>query len=185
MRRICVSLFFISLSVGCGSIGYAADMPAKAPVYKAPMVAPVYNWTGVYLGGSLGGAWASDDWLFGTGVAPTTPNSSSIIGGGFVGAQWQWSNIVLGVEANFLWDRLKSDGTCPNPAFTCRLEPNRYWTVGPRAGWAMNNWLVYGTGGYAQTHIDTTRSRLRPAQSRTPHPIGTKAGSPAAASNTH
>jgi outer membrane immunogenic protein len=32
----------------------AADMPVKAPLYKAPPPAPVYNWTGFYLGGSVG-----------------------------------------------------------------------------------------------------------------------------------
>ena len=35
----------------------AADMPAKAPVYKAPIAAPVYNWTGLYVGGVAGYGW--------------------------------------------------------------------------------------------------------------------------------
>ena len=44
---------------------FAADMPprpyAKAPAYTAPAV--VYNWTGFYIGGHLGGAFAGDNGL--------------------------------------------------------------------------------------------------------------------------
>ena len=40
----------------------AADLAAKAPAYKAPPpVVAVYNWTGFYFGGNVGGAWAKDD----------------------------------------------------------------------------------------------------------------------------
>ena len=43
----------------------AADMPArtysKAPAYTAPAV--VYNWTGFYIGGHVGGAFAGDNSL--------------------------------------------------------------------------------------------------------------------------
>jgi outer membrane immunogenic protein len=40
----------------------AADMPVKAPVYKAPMIAPeVFSWTGFYIGGNLGYSWGRGD----------------------------------------------------------------------------------------------------------------------------
>src|SRR2546421_1533280 len=43
----------------------AADMPArpytKAPAYTAPQV--VYNWTGFYIGGHVGGAFAGNNSL--------------------------------------------------------------------------------------------------------------------------
>jgi outer membrane immunogenic protein len=40
----------------------AADMPVKAPVYKAPVVAPeVFSWTGFYIGGNLGYSWGRGD----------------------------------------------------------------------------------------------------------------------------
>ena len=44
---------------------FAADMPArtyaKAPAYSPPAV--IYNWTGFYIGGHLGGAFAGDNSL--------------------------------------------------------------------------------------------------------------------------
>ena len=39
---------------------FAADMPVKAPPLAPP--AAVYDWTGVYVGGEVGGKWTSDKW---------------------------------------------------------------------------------------------------------------------------
>ncbi len=61
MKRICVAV--LGQLVASGS-AFAADLPAlvaKAPV-GAP--APAYSWTGLYVGGHLGGAWGNDDWSF-------------------------------------------------------------------------------------------------------------------------
>ena len=48
---------------------FAADIPprtyTKAPVYTAPEL--VYNWTGFYIGGHLGGAFAGNNSLEGSG----------------------------------------------------------------------------------------------------------------------
>jgi len=43
----------------------AADLPV-APSYKAPIMAPApaYNWTGFYIGASLGGEWEKIDGNF-------------------------------------------------------------------------------------------------------------------------
>jgi outer membrane immunogenic protein len=35
----------------------AADLPVRAPVLKAPVAAPIYNWTGFYTASSVGGQW--------------------------------------------------------------------------------------------------------------------------------
>ena len=37
----------------------ASDLPTKAPVYKAPIAAPPYNWSGFYLGVNFGGGWSN------------------------------------------------------------------------------------------------------------------------------
>jgi outer membrane immunogenic protein len=58
MRRARLGLFAaIGLTIGVGQIALAADLPVK-PTYPAPILAPtpVYNWTGFYVGGNLGGA---------------------------------------------------------------------------------------------------------------------------------
>ena len=50
MQRI-----FFTLATACiASIASAADLPVKAPV---PAPAPVYSWTGFYIGGHVGALW--------------------------------------------------------------------------------------------------------------------------------
>ncbi len=99
----------------------AADLPVKAPIMKAPVVA-VYNWSGCYFGGYVGGAFNNErvrtqDPLS-TTAAPFFYNDgnpgpvagggfysydldASVIGGGTLGCNWQASGsaFVLGLEA--------------------------------------------------------------------------------------
>src|ERR1700758_1207508 len=76
----------------------AADMPArpatKAPVYTAPAL--IYNWTGFYIGGHIGGAFAGDNSLLG--------NDARFMGGVQGGFDYQFApNWVVGVEAQYSW----------------------------------------------------------------------------------
>src|SRR5262249_50902122 len=78
----------------------AADMPprpAPAPVY-AP---PPFSWTGFYIGGNIGGAWAHrdvTDTRFGLDFGRSS--DGVFIGGGQVGYNYQTGNFMFGVE----WD---------------------------------------------------------------------------------
>src|ERR1700675_4857805 len=77
---------------------FAADMPArtysKAPAYTAPEV--VYNWTGFYVGGHVGGAFAGDNSLEGSG--------GRFMGGVQGGFDYQFAtNWVIGAEAQYSW----------------------------------------------------------------------------------
>src|ERR1700733_14017822 len=78
---------------------FAADIPArtytKAPVYRAPEV--IYNWTGFYIGGHVGGAFAGDNSLQGS--------DARFMGGVQGGFDYQFagSNWVIGAEAQYSW----------------------------------------------------------------------------------
>ena len=123
----------------------------------APLVAPAYNWTGVYFGGSIGGGWQNTDWRF---TNPATggkfsANDGDGIGGVHVGAQIQINNIVAGAEVGGIWrfnDDFSGKRGCVLGTLNTREAKFRdgVLTVGPRLGWAANNWLFYGTGGYAE-----------------------------------
>src|SRR5882757_4487068 len=78
----------------------AADLQArprpytKAPAYTAPEV--VYNWTGFYIGGHLGGAFAGNNSLEG--------NGGRFLGGVQGGFDYQFApNWVVGAEAQYSW----------------------------------------------------------------------------------
>ncbi len=68
----------------------AADLGARPYPYatKAPAyVAPIYNWTGFYIGGHLGGAFSSDNNF--SGLATGNNSNGRFLGGVQVGADWQ------------------------------------------------------------------------------------------------
>ena len=139
----------------------AADM--ARPVMKAPIApVPVYNWSGFYIG--VDGGWAGSrqdvNWPFSTlPVTSFTHDKDSGFLSAHVGVQWQFGNFVLGVEGSGVF--LSSDleigspqSGCPDTAFTCQASVDQLWTVGPRAGVVVaNNWLVYGTGGFASGRV--------------------------------
>jgi len=58
-HRLCLALASV-LSLTFSAPLFAADMPVKAPP-MTPAVA-VYDWTGLYIGGEVGGKWTKDDW---------------------------------------------------------------------------------------------------------------------------
>jgi outer membrane immunogenic protein len=103
----------LTMSLG---LAQAADMPLKAPVYKAPNAVPYDPWTGFYLGGNLGYSWGNADtttsvapftqdpfpFVFPGGISSTSTKPSGVIGGGQIGYNWrlapQW---IGGIEADF------------------------------------------------------------------------------------
>ncbi len=56
----------------------AADLRAKAPVYKAPAPVVVSNWTGFYAGFGVGGRWMENDWTTTATFAPFTGTPTSV-----------------------------------------------------------------------------------------------------------
>src|SRR5215212_3771509 len=78
----------------------AADLGAR-PYTKAPAyVAPIYNWTGFYIGGHVGGAFAGSN-----GFGGTSDNSDGrFLGGLQIGADYQFApNWVFGIEGQYSW----------------------------------------------------------------------------------
>ena len=125
----------------------AADLAAR-PYTKAPVapVAAVYNWTGFYLGIVGGGAWQSD----------SDPKMKGGFVGGTAGYNWQTGNVVFGVEADGAWADVSASvtGAAVVPPLglvtaTASSKTDAMGTVRGRIGWAVNNVLFYGTGGYA------------------------------------
>jgi outer membrane immunogenic protein len=94
----------------------AADLP-MAPVYQPPpVVVPVYNWTGFYIGANGGYGWGSQD-PFNLVTNRFDNFSTSLSGGvfgGTLGAQMQMAHVVMGLEADLDWANIKGS-TVANP----------------------------------------------------------------------
>ena len=137
MKKLLTSGLGIAVLALAGSAN-AADLPPRV-AYKAPpppIVAPMYNWTGFYVGGHFGGGWARKSWedrggeggdicgapgfdfpcVFGTAVGPGlgdvgSHNAIGPLGGFQAGFNWQapGSHWVFGVEGQFSFADLKGD----------------------------------------------------------------------------
>ncbi len=157
LKKIIAGCF--ALAAACAALAapqsaVAADL-SVAPLYKAPpppQIAQVYNWTGFYLGVNGGGGWGHSWWdANATGI-----NTSGGLAGGTAGYNWQFSNTVLGLEADIDWANLKGTTTstlCPNG---CSTSDSWLSTVRGRAGYAFGNVLPYVTGGLAVGDIKAT-----------------------------
>lgn len=145
----------------------AADLPVKEPqVYRTPLVSLTNNWTGLYVGGNVGYGWAHNDpgiisFYDSTGVlAGTIPgiraNLQGVIAGGQAGYNYQFSNVVLGVEGDISWTGIKRSvaDTVNNYKATAQID----WlaTGRGRAGLAFDRTLVYATGGVAAGSVKIT-----------------------------
>jgi len=143
---------------------FAADLPSSEPApapqtYTAP---PVFTWTGFYAGVNVG--WNQNEMdvrnrgFTGTtgSYNPFSEKKNGFIGGFQVGYNQQFDMFVAGVEADLSYlgnRRARASTGVTNPAGvtgvqgTSRLD----WlgTLRARAGVAMDNVFVYGTGGLA------------------------------------
>lgn len=118
----------------------AADLAAR-PYTKAPVaMASVYNWTGFYLGIVGGGAWEN---------ASGDPKMKGGFVGGTAGYNWQTGNVVFGVEADGSWADVSASATDALTGITVSSKTDAMGTVRGRIGYAVNQVLFYGTGGYA------------------------------------
>src|SRR5579864_4258405 len=153
MRKIAVVAAAVAAFGIVNSAG-AADMPVKAPM----MAAPVYNWTGLYVGGVAGFITDFNPvWDNGVATANLTGNTR-FSAGGTVGYNWQMNSWLLGVEADWAWTDAwasTSSGGCAGSP--CTTTINNLGTARGRVGYLLRPaLLVYGTGGFAWARVHNT-----------------------------
>lgn len=139
----CVAAFAVSASAG--SMGAPTPTPAIAPVVEADK-----SWTGFYAGVSVnkttGGIYKNEN----GGSFPVFEDKT--VGGAFVGYNWQRGNFVYGGELNYTsvdTEMVLYSGTSQGPMLDLRA----------RAGYALNNVLVYGFAGLAASSISGVAGR--------------------------
>ncbi|WP_245441071.1 outer membrane protein [Methylovirgula ligni] len=156
-----------AICVVAAGAAFAADLPSTKgePVY-APPPAPIFSWTGFYIGvnGGYGGNNVNYNEYdpYGEGYSYHEKlTSSGFVAGGTVGFNYQFptSNFVLGFEGDFDWSDIKGeDSYTDNYADysygeTYGSKLNWLATARARIGYAVStpfgNLLPYVTGGAA------------------------------------
>ena len=134
----------------------AADLPMKAP--PPPPVAPIFNWSGFYIGAN--GGWAQTDncWTTFFDFALILDNGCHGKSGGVVGGQigyrWQQpgSHFVWGLEAQGDWVNINHSRIgllIPDLTFNAKLDGLGLFTS--QFGFAWDTWLWYLKSGFAVT----------------------------------
>ena len=140
MRRL---LLVVSGLVALAAPAVAADV--RMPATKAPMPAPmvqIYNWTGFYVGGHVGGAFAGDGVFAGS--------DSRFLGGGQIGFDYQFANNwVAGIEAQYSWLGGGNRVLPFVPAGVATIDNRGIGSVTGRIGYTWGPLLAYAKGGYA------------------------------------
>jgi outer membrane immunogenic protein len=197
MRR----LLLAAVMFGAASAAQAADMPDFLRGSLSAGPTPTRNWAGWYAGGQVGEAWENTD--YGTTVVSMTndlfrsttlqapvsqltllgrSNGQSSAFGAFVGRNYQFDDIVLGVEANYNYmsslatsntaslgpiqvaeptlvlptGAIAADGVSLNGNAALQIKDEM--TFRGRAGWASGDFLPYAFGGLAVGRMDVTRT---------------------------
>ena len=174
MKRI---LGTVMVTAALTAPGLAADLGARTYT-KAPVVAPVSNWSGFYIGGNLGYGWGDGNSDFSFLPTPVDFNvnnatlgarSTGVTGGAQLGYNWQIGSLVTGLEADIQGSSINGSARAtsiiastgapdPNGSFlTSEHKLSWFGTVRGRLGVTVTpDLLLYGTGGLAYGHVDAS-----------------------------
>ena len=175
MRYLAIPVITAVSTFAIAQVASAADLP-RGP--SAPVTAPTYDWTGLYVGGNAGYSWGTTNvdysqapaGLFGFGFSvcrfgcsvPSSMEPKGFLGGLQLGFNYQTGMWVWGVEGDFGWRNPETslitfmDGMFAD-TLTLRVKQESVGTVRGRLGvtqGAASNWLMYVTGGLAYGKFD-------------------------------
>jgi outer membrane immunogenic protein len=132
----------------------------------APVAMSAENdWSGLYVGANVGGAWGSADefYPFGAGGTPIAIDTEGVVYGAHAGYQIQRNSLVLGFEVSHGDTTLEGADTvaptfvsCRDGIAVCRVtDVESLTTAGTRLGYATEQWLLTVSGGFAGADMST------------------------------
>src|SRR6516165_11226420 len=173
----------LGVVLGFGEVALAADLPVKAPI---PYLADSYDWSGWYVGAHVGVIRGSSRWSS-TPIGPGGPALNGAFdlpfqfdfmagtGSYVAGLQGGYSRVfashlMLGIEADASFPNsdvvnpfsVRGSQTVASPLIgqvTYGEAVIHYGSVRGRIGYAFDHFLLYGTGGFAWTYDQVTRSQ--------------------------
>jgi outer membrane immunogenic protein len=143
---------------------FAADLPVKAPIYKAPVVS-AWEWTGCYIGAEGGANWGRSTNVDITpgfiGLPVTNPfDLRGALAGGTIGCNYQVQKFVFGIEGDLSWtNKDGSAGDIPPFNATSTFGVREHWidTLRGRLGYKFGDrdqFMLYVTGGVASARVE-------------------------------
>ncbi len=147
------------------STAFAADIlyPPPPPPPVVEMRAPIYDWSGPYVGAALGVASLHSLYLPSVGNDPEL-SGDAVTFTGLAGYNVHYDNdIVIGIEADLTLADLKAR----NRLDEVDLEVPYIATIRGRVGYAMDNTLVYVTAGLGMLKGEMTLTAFNETDTKT------------------
>ena len=120
-----------------------ATLSACSAFAAAP--APVFSWTGCYVGLHAGADWGQSTW---SNYGSATMDTSGAIGGAQAGCNYQVQNFVLGVEGE-IWGSGLTGSAAFSDAATLKTTSDFGGDLAARFGYAIDRALIFGKVGVA------------------------------------
>jgi outer membrane immunogenic protein len=147
MKKILLSIAALA-AFGAAMPARAADLGARPYYGKAPAyAAPLYNWTGIYIGGHFGGAFSGGNGFNGLALSNY---DARLLGGIEAGADYQFApSWVAGIEGQYSWLGRNNIGSIFPAGYTYNNNQRGLGSVTGRVGYVWGTALLYLKGGYA------------------------------------
>ncbi|WP_029005083.1 outer membrane protein [Azorhizobium doebereinerae] len=161
MKRLLLSS---AIALAIAAPASAADLANRYPVKAVVAPAPVFSWTGFYIGANAG--YGGDKYNYNFGVPVTSSasaDSSGFFAGGQIGYNYQFANnVVLGLETDIQWSGIEGniDTASARSASNIKSSLDYFGTVRARVGYAFDRVLPYITGGMAYGESKTSATQL-------------------------
>ena len=152
MKKILLATVAV-VALGATAPALAADLGAAPRYTKAPAYAqPIYNWTGFYIGGHIGGAFSGSNSLQG---------DSRFLGGIQGGADYQFANNwVIGGEVQYSWMNNSNGGVTLPGGTLVTSSSDQLGSITGRLGYSFGPALLYAKGGYAWKDSDNVSATV-------------------------
>jgi outer membrane immunogenic protein len=142
------------VALGLVSPATAADLPVAPVKAPPPIIVPIYDWSGFYIGANGGWGESRNCWGFvtiaGATLADGCSSGSGGVFGGQIGYRWQMGQFVFGFEGQGNWADLKSFRVSTvNPTFSTSTTVDGLGLITGQLGYAVNAALFYLRGGAA------------------------------------
>jgi outer membrane immunogenic protein len=154
MKKILLTTVALT-ALGAAAPALGADLGARPYYNKAPAyAAPLYNWTGFYLGGHIGGAFASSNNFNGLVLSDS---NARLLGGIQAGGDWQFApNWVVGIEGQYSWLGNHYMNAIFPGGIVYNNDQRAIASITGRIGYTWGPGLVYVKGGYAYSDNNET-----------------------------
>lgn len=142
LRRLCAVAALVGVTCG-GLISTAGAQSSRD-----------YNWTGLYLGGHVGGTESEVNVSFfrGFGAERVAHSGNGLTAGAHIGGLYQINALVIGAEVS--WAALDHEARSDLPlnrSLTTQVDDLLLVTA--RFGFAIDRWLPYVKAGYATSEV--------------------------------